>query len=396
MFFIHTLRMVADLSVYFFVAELITISLGGTSRFAHFVLLCICYGLGASALARGKNTLFALLPLAVILLPGASFVALALPVGYTVYLLYTGGTAPTWDRQSELFSLSLKIFPVASIFACFMGKYKILVQYSLPMAFISLATSVFLMRMLRQPPAVYMDRAFQCRNLLLFAGVVCGGWLFSRDFMFALMAQGMKFVYMQAIYPVFSLFTWLFMALLKLLMYIFSWFKLGEIKFTENHLAGGEMGMNFKDAVITGDHFVASENILTALAVLALLVCAFYFFRWMALHKGVDSASIDGLETLRRKDGTRHRKERATTTALQIRRQYRIFLKLYRQKGGKMEKSSTSQDVQTWADTLFAHNSAHMLAEMRGIYIAARYGGKATKADLRRMKQINRQLGDDN
>ena len=33
-----------------------------------------------------------------------------------------------------------------------------------------------------------------------------------------------------------------------------------------------------------------------------------------------------------------------------------------------------------------------MLAEMRQIYINARYGGTATKADLKRMKQINKEL----
>ena len=202
----------------------------------------------------------------------------------------------------------------------------------------------------------------------------------------------MSFVYMKAIYPVFNAFIWLFMLVLRVLMYIFSWFKLGEVKFTENHLNGGEMGPSFKDAVIVGDHVATTQSVLTIILVGVLLVCAFYFFRWLALHKGEEAFISQGLDIIRGKDTARQKKERATTTVLQVRRQYRIFLKLYRENGGKIENAFTSRDVMDRSSDVLRDAPVSLLEEMRQIYINARYGGTATKADLKRMKQINKEL----
>ena len=126
MIFIHTLRMLADLSVYFFIAELFVVSHGGVSQFVQFLLLGLSYGIAVQLQNRSLNKLYMLLPLAVLFVPGSYRLALIPPVIYIVFLLYNENTKLSWDRQSELFSLSLKIFPVAAVFACFMGKYKIL------------------------------------------------------------------------------------------------------------------------------------------------------------------------------------------------------------------------------------------------------------------------------
>ena len=57
-----------------------------------------------------------------------------------------------------------------------------------------------------------------------------------------------------------------------------------------------------------------------------------------------------------------------------------------------METSTTSRDILDRSEQLLKAAPADMLAEMRQIYINARYGGTATKADLKRMKQINKEL----
>ena len=202
----------------------------------------------------------------------------------------------------------------------------------------------------------------------------------------------MSFVYMKAIYPVLNVFIYLFMGILKLLMYIFSWFKLGEIKFEENHLSGGEMGPTFKDAVVGADHVATTQSILTVLVVIALLVAAFYFFRWLALHNGEETFLSQGLDIIRGKETTKTKKERATTTVLQVRRQYRVFLKLYRENGGKLENAFTSQNILDNSVAILPDVSSDVLAEMRQIYINARYAGVASKADLKRIKQINKEL----
>lgn len=392
MVFIHTLRMVADLSVYFFIAELFVISQGGSSQFVQMLLLGLSYGLLVFLQNRKFNKRFMLLPVAVFFVPGSYFLALVPPVIYILYLIYTEKTLLSWDRQSELFSGSVKFFPLAGIAICLLGNTVNFVQYSLPMVLVSVATSVFLMRMLRQPPSVYLDPRYQRRNCLLFIVVLFMAWLFSRDFMFRLAGSAMHFVYMNAIYPVLNCFITLFMVVLKIIMALFSWFKFGEVRFTENHLGGAEFGPTFKDAVIIGDNVATTETFLTAILAIVLLVAAFYFFRWLALHNGEETFISRGFDMIRGKDSAKPKKERATTTVLQVRRQYRIFLKLYKDHGGKIANSSTSRDVLQRSVEILPDISRDILEEMRRIYLNARYGGTATKSDLKRMKQINKEL----
>ena len=392
MIFIHTLRMLADLSVYFFIAQVFVISVGGASQFAQFVLLGLCYGLMVYLQHRGSNKICMLLPMVVLFVPGSYVPAIIPPVIYMVYLIYSDNTRLSWDRQSELFSLCTKFFPLTSILIYFLRKQDILVQHCLPVVFISLVTSVFLMRMLRQPRSVYLEPNYQRKNAALFCILIFIAWLCSRDFMFRLFGGALSLVYTKAIYPVLNGFIMLFMGFLRIVMALMSWFKLGEIKFTENHLEGGDMGPTFTD-VITGEtHVATTETVLTALLVIFLLICAFYFFRWLALHNGEEIFISDSIDIIRGNNRTRRKKERATTTVLQIRKQYRTFLKLYRQQGGKIEKRSTSLDILNQSAEKMPEASADLLAEMRQIYINARYAGTATKADLKRMKQINKEL----
>ena len=392
MIFIHSLKMLADLSVYFFIAELFVGSQGAGSQFAQYLLLSLAYGTAVYLQNRSLNKLYLLLPLLVLLVPGSYRLALLPPIIYILFLLYKENTKLSWDRQSELFSMVIKFYPLAGISLCLLGKTADFVRHSLPMAFMTLATSVFLMRMLRQPPAVYLQPQYQRKNATMFAVVMGMAWLFSRDFVFRFIWKAMSFVYMKTIYPLLSLFIMLFMGLLKLIMALFSWFKFGEVRFTENHLGGAEFGPTFKDAIITGDNVATTETFLTVLLTGVLLVAAFWFFRWLALHNGEENFISRGIDIIRGKEGAKHKKERATTTVLQVRRQYRIFMKLYRQYGGKMETSTTSRDILDRSEQLLKAAPADMLAEMRQIYINARYGGTATKADLKRMKQINKEL----
>ena len=392
MFFIHTLRMMADLSVYFFIAELFVVSQGGSSQFVQFLLLAAIYGLMVVLQDRNFNRLYMLLPAAVLLMPGSRPLAVLPPVIYMLYLITKEHTELSWDRQSELFSISLKFFPLAGISICLLGNTANFIQYCLPIVAVSFATSVFLMRMLRQSPAVYLDHSYQRKNCTVFLLLLFTMWIFSRDFMLALAANALNFIYMRGIYPLLSGFIWLFMFFLRLVMALFSWFRFGEIKFEENHLGGGEFGPSFKDAVIVDDNVAVTETVFTAIAIVILLVCAFYFFRWLALHSGEDSFVSDGIDIIRGKETARQKKERASTTVLQVRRQYRVFLKLYKERGGKIETSSTSEDVMNSSVNVLPDISADLLAEMRQIYINARYAGTATKADLKRMKQINKEF----
>ena len=393
MIFINTLRMIADLSVYFFFAELFVVSAGQPSQLLHMLLLSFCYGILTVLYTKNIKKLYILLPFLVLLVPGRNLLALLPPIAYILYLVMKEHLGLSWDRQSELFSLSWKIFLAAGACICLSGNYSNFVQYSLPIAFLSIITSVLLMRMLRQDSSIYLNPQYQRKNCMIFLAVLLLAWLFSRDFVFELIGNAISTFYMKGIYPILSLCITCFVALLRLVMNLFSWFKLGEIKFEENQLPEGAMGPTHADLTTTiGRHVGDVESILTILAIAILLVLAFFFFRWLALHKGEESFISQGLEMIRGTDSSATKKERATTTVLQIRKQYRIFLKLYREHGGRLETATTSEDVLTYSSKVLPKESHALLQEMRDIYLHARYRGTASKADLKRMKQINKEM----
>ena len=167
----------------------------------------------------------------------------------------------------------------------------------------------------------------------------------------------------------------------------------GEIRFTENKLPEGGFGPTYADlSTAVGEHVGSVRSILTILAIIILLICAFFFFRWLFLHKGEDTFISHGIDMIRGTESTHTKRERATTTVLQVRRQYRIFLKLYREHGGRLEESFTSEDVLQQSFKILSKDSKDILKEMREIYMNARYRGTASKADLKRMKHINKEL----
>ena len=392
MIFIHTLRMISDLSVYYFFADLFVVSTGHPSQLFYMLFLSFCYGMLVYLQKKNFCKLYILLPLLVLILPGRNLLALLPPIAYILYLALKGQLNLSWERQSELFFLSIKLFLVGGVFLCLSGNYSNFVQYALPMVFLSLSASVLLMRMLRHDSSTYLDSQYQRKNCLIFLAVLLLAWLLSRDFVFTLLGNTIQTFYMKGIYPLLNLLIACFVSLLRILIKLFSWITLGKITLEENKLPDGEMGPTYADFSTSLETHVSDvKAILTMLAIIALLTAAFFFFRWLALHKGEDSLIGQGLDMIHEPDYVTTKKERAATTVLQVRKQYRIFLKRYSEYGGRLEISTTSEDVLAHSAKVLP-NDQGVLNEMRAIYLQARYRGTATKADLRRMKQINKEL----
>lgn len=87
MIFINTLRMIADLSVYFFFAELFVISAGYPSQLIHMLLLSLCYGILTFLKKKKNSKLSILLPLLFLIIPGRNILALLPPIAYILYLI---------------------------------------------------------------------------------------------------------------------------------------------------------------------------------------------------------------------------------------------------------------------------------------------------------------------
>lgn len=391
MIFLNTLRMIVDLSFYFFFAELFVVTTTNPSQLFHMLILCVCYGISVYLQRQAFRKIYLLLPVLVLFIPGGSLFALFPAILYVIYLLAKENTALSWDRQSELFSASYKIFLIAGACICLSGNYANFIKYSLPMAFICLVTSVLLMRMLRHNPDTYLNPQYQMKNCIFLVIILFFAWLSSREFIFTLIGNGLEFIYMQCIYPLLIVFINCFIFVIRILMQIFSWIKLGEINFQENQLLESEGSPTYADlSTAIGTHTSAFKSVITVLLFIALLVLAFFFFRWLALNRGEESIITHGLDIIRSTDSKGTKKERATSTVLQVRRQYRVFLKLYQEHGGRIDISDTSEDVLKQSEKLFPE--AELMQEMRQIYIQARYRNTASKADLKRMKQINKEM----
>lgn len=391
MIFLNTLRMIVDLSFYFFFAELFVISTGNPSQMTHMLLLSVCYAVMVYLHKKEYKKFYYILPALVLLVPNSCVWALLPAIGYILYIVAKDTIALSWDRQSELFSISYKVFLDASVCISLAGNYVNVIRYSLPMAFISIVTSILLMRMLRHEPETYLSPQYQLKNCFLLLVVLFVAWLSSRDFVFSFIGNSISFVYMNCIYPILLIMINCLVLFIKLVMNLFSWIKLGEVKFEENLLPeseGSPTALDFSTIVSsTNDAF---KSVLYIILFILLLVLAFFFFRWLALNRGEESILGHGLDIIRGSDSASTKKERSTSTVLQVRRQYRIFLKLYQAHGGRLEQSDTSQDILKRSSTLFPQNE--LMEEMREIYLMARYRNTASKSDLKRMRQINKEM----
>ena len=118
--------------------------------------------------------------------------------------------------------------------------------------------------------------------------------------------------------------------------------------------------------------------IIAALGIFALIVLLWLFFRWISGH-GPKDAKVTGMtmvSTLSEQPYVAMASaDRQRGPAAGVRRQYRRFLRLYKDKGIVLHDCDTSLDVQSKADKKF--NDPEALEALRDLYIQARYDGNA-------------------
>lgn len=140
MILIHTLRMIVDLSIYFYFAELAAALTGGKSMLFEMLLLCICFGVLVWVQKFSQNRFILLLPVCILFLPKtfeitiANKILLAPPIIYMIYLFLKEEYGLSQDRQNDLFSASRKIFLAAGTCICLSGNYTLCFTYSVDIA----------------------------------------------------------------------------------------------------------------------------------------------------------------------------------------------------------------------------------------------------------------------
>lgn len=314
---------------------------------------------------------------------------LVLTVGYTGYMIFAKKLYTSWDRQVDFFSLSWKLFLGFGVVAFLIGKTDVMLSYGIPLAICSLSSSVLLLRMLRHGPDVYLSKQYQLKSSVLLVCTLGVAWVFSSGFVRRGLAQTLSFIYMKLILPILNLLLSIFVWIVSIVLKLLSWMNLHEISPEESQLGGGSTINPFAntDADYIGQSGSA-ELVLTIIGAIVLVVCAYFLFRWLSSSEKIQQIGLGGT-VLSRNDNPEVKHERSTSLAHQVRKQYRKFLKLYKFSGGQISTSDTSADIMAKSVRQFPPET---VAEIREIYIRARYNNQATKEDLKKLRQMNQNL----
>ncbi len=385
------LRALADLGVYYAFAGTLACVFGGERTLPALLLLSGCYALSSALRKRKWARLLALAPgLLCFLLPGVSAadrVACLFPLVYCIYLAWTGEYSLNWGRQADVFSLFWKAFAVFAILMAAIGCGNAVLSVGLPVAILTAAASVLLLRTLRHAPEVYLQRAFQMYNFAAVALLLAAACLIGSRWLLRGAAALVKLAYDHVLAPLllglFTVIGRLCIAVMpesvevfgRLLENISDWF--GPAESVEP--GAGAVG----DAAAAG----LTQRVFTALAILAVLVVLCLLFRWLVRRRAEETAGLPDTEArTERAAPVRQATPRTSTAVHRIRSQYRSFLKLCRQQGIVLTESDTSEEISRKAAARFPEQEA--LTELCSLYQKARYHLEATQEDAAQAKRL--------
>ncbi len=405
MAFIVFLRGVSDTGFYYFFAAILAGLFGARPRAVALGLLLQCLALTAGYLLRGRRARFA--PLAVpalyLLLASrgmAERLALLPAFLYILSLLRPEAYEPTWDHEADLFSKFWKIVVIflflwISFSGLFTGIQPLLEEAALPDALVTLTSLILLMRALRHDREVYTKGKRQVIDLAIFALLLAiAALLGSRPVLDGLWTLT-KLIFLYALYPLLRIATWLAGIVLRLVGWALSkiFRDLGPVEMPDLPPDRGGTDENLLPDLVP--EAAEGSPILRALLIVAgaalLAFAAWRLLRMLYLRgpeladngeKAVERARIPETEAPRER-------RRPRTPAERVRREYRGFLRLCLRHGMSLTPRDTSLSVRAKSDGLSVPEEAH---ELRRLYIAARYGGRADDRDAERAERALRQL----
>ena len=386
------LRMMADLGAYYAFGGAITaISGGGEKLMGVLMLQSAAYAL--SCLPKKRSFRLLLLPpvMAAFFLGGIALPdrILILPAtAYLFYLAWVGDNALSWSRHVSLFKGFLYGYIPYAVLAVLLGAREEMLYCSLPYALIMLAASVLLMRALRHDESVYSQTRFLLINGIGVLLLAISAFLMSTE----AFRQGCELVfgsiYKFVIAPVLLLLLCIMGGIVAGIGWLLSRIRKphaqGDGQVLDLVFESAEEILGLEEMQQTTDTNPVIWIVITTLIVLTVL---FFFFRWLA-RRHPEEAKVPGSEVRITLEGDIPRpKEPPRGSPVQkVRAVYRKFLKLCERQGMQLEPSTTSKDVEYDAQHFYPNQQAS--GEMREIYIAARYGERAEKADVARMKTL--------
>ncbi|HIZ58039.1 MAG TPA: DUF4129 domain-containing protein [Candidatus Faecalibacterium gallistercoris] len=398
--FLHGLRMLGDLLIYGTFAAFFTACLGGGPAPLLLLLPAFCYGVSACFSQRRilRTGCAVLSLLGLLLVPDRVDQAAYLPaVFYAVYLAWKGDYLLSASRQSDVFFLFCKVYPVFAVALSLIWDADVMLTVSLPLAVWAAFLQIFLVRVLRQAPAVYQKPSYLLRSAGSLAALAALGFLLSRPTVLGGAQAVVKAVYFGLVVPVLTLplalLAWLAEhALLPAMTALLRWIaaRSGNLDpdLLESPPGQSSAGQSLPTA---GEPLMDGERLLDILGLILLAAgCAWLFRRLLQANKAKQFSLTKTGQTQTRKLPRRAHRRPAffLSPNARIRRAYGRYLERQVQHGVLRTPSETSLD--RLGRTPFLDQEAER--QLRRLYLKARYGECATPQDAAAAERLEKAL----
>ena len=253
-------------------------------------------------------------------------------------------------------------------------------------------------RTTRQDPEISTRPGYLLLSGGVLAAVCAGPFLLSRSVVVAGAKAAASAVYFGGIVPVLQLFlnnivvqgvTWLFHGILQFIHWLFTLFPPKPLERTEI-VSTDEVIANAQKAAEDAEPLIDGMSMLTVLGILLAVLCAVLVVRHFLRQKfrHTDTACTD--TTVRHRTHKRaHRWPGLFLSPVdKVRREYAIYLDHCQRHGVTILRGDTSLDLTGRA---FGMDFAAE-AELRQIYLKARYNGTATAEDTARAAELVRKI----
>lgn len=407
-------RMIVELSFYYSFAGAVAAYFGGNGTVLPALLLSVCYILcerlaklrreetgKAGTLCRYLGLLPALLWLIVPGISPADRICFLLPLAYLAVVVYRKDFILSRYRQMDMFSVFWKAYAVFALVLTIFGAVGLL-EATVPAALLTAVGSVLLLRSLRHGPEVCLRREYQLRSLLYAGLLIAAAWVLSRDSVLQILKTVISTVWNHLLVPVL---TMIFVAVSVILTWIFQIFRyllsLGHRKpqdvsqIMQQFTGQGEALA--ETVSTTGAENTGWQAVFLAIGILALIVIAIVFFRWLLMRDSPEeesAAQIEKIDHTPPPEAQKTGKILGNTPIQRIREQYRSYLKLFIRQGGVHLPSDTTLQLaektleQTAPGTDLSNCPQNdPLRQMREIYLRARYRGEIHEEDPKQMKR---------
>lgn len=394
---LHGLRMAGDLLVYSAFAAFFEASLGGQPGPLLWLLPALCYGLSACLMRHPvlRTGCAALALPGLLLAPGWVDRAAWLPaILYPLYLAWKGEYFLSADRQTDLFLLFCKAYPVFAILLSLAWNARAMLTVSLPLAVWAVLMQVFLMRVLRQTDAAARSPGYLLANAGLLLGLGGLGFAVSRPAVLGSLGTVLGAVYFGLVVPVLSvplaLAAWLVEHLVQPALWaVLGWLASKAGRQNSTALEGTASSLHSSYFTPAAQPLLDGEQMLKILGVILLVTGGILLFRRLVQKNKVPLHEAGPVQTRQiSRKGRRRWPSFFLSPNARVRRAYERYLDRQARHGVTRGPAETSLDL--LGRTPFLDPEAER--QLRRLYLKARYGECATSEDAVMAESLERTM----